>query len=102
MGNGNSPEIWEWAEYYCPWCYVAAVRLHKIMPEYQGRMKLRQRAFPLEIYGAVRLIAMSSNWKYGWRPYRSQRQSSSLLKNIGHPLHYPLSKVPGVLSNKAR
>lgn len=51
MENGNSPELWEWAEYYCPWCYVAAVRLHKIMPEYQGRVKLRQRAFPLEIYG---------------------------------------------------
>ena len=45
------PELWEWAEYYCPWCYVAAVRLHKVRPEYQGRVKLRQRAFPLEIYG---------------------------------------------------
>lgn len=45
------PELWEWAEYYCPWCYVAAVRLHKILPEYEGRVKLRQRAFPLEIYG---------------------------------------------------
>lgn len=51
MENGNIPEVWEWAEYYCPWCYVAAVRLHKIMPEYQGRVKLRQRAFPLELYG---------------------------------------------------
>ena len=51
MENGNIPELWEWAEYYCPWCYVAAVRLHKIMPEYQGRVKLRQRAFPLELYG---------------------------------------------------
>jgi predicted DsbA family dithiol-disulfide isomerase len=51
MENGNSPELWEWAEYYCPWCYVAAVRLHKIMPEYQGRVRLRARAFPLEIYG---------------------------------------------------
>jgi predicted DsbA family dithiol-disulfide isomerase len=51
MENGNSPELWEWAEYYCPWCYVAALRLHKIMPEYDGRVKLRQRAFPLEIYG---------------------------------------------------
>jgi predicted DsbA family dithiol-disulfide isomerase len=30
---------------------VAAVRLHKIMPEYQGRVRLRGRAFPLEIYG---------------------------------------------------
>jgi predicted DsbA family dithiol-disulfide isomerase len=49
--NTGIPELWEWAEYYCPWCYVAAVRLHKIMPEYQGRVKLRQRAFPLEIYG---------------------------------------------------
>jgi predicted DsbA family dithiol-disulfide isomerase len=51
MKNENIPELWEWAEYYCPWCYVAAVRLHKIMPEYQGRVKLRQRAFPLEVYG---------------------------------------------------
>ncbi len=51
MENGNLPELWEWAEYYCAWCYVAAVRLHKIMPEYQGRAKLRQRAFPLELYG---------------------------------------------------
>lgn len=51
MQDENIPELWEWAEYYCPWCYVAAVRLHKIMPEYQGRVKLRQRAFPLEIYG---------------------------------------------------
>ncbi len=51
MENGNTPELWEWAEYYCPWCYVAAVRLHKIMPEYEGRVRVRQRAFPLEIYG---------------------------------------------------
>jgi predicted DsbA family dithiol-disulfide isomerase len=51
MEHGNIPELWEWAEYYCPWCYVAAVRLHKILPEYEGRVKLRQRAFPLEVYG---------------------------------------------------
>lgn len=51
MQNGNLPELWEWAEYYCPWCYIAAVRLRKIMPEYQGRVKVRQRAFPLELFG---------------------------------------------------
>lgn len=51
MDHVHIPELWEWAEYYCPWCYVAAVRLHKILPEYEGRVKLRQRAFPLEIYG---------------------------------------------------
>ncbi|HET6594116.1 MAG TPA: DsbA family protein [Anaerolineales bacterium] len=51
LASTRIPELWEWAEYYCPWCYVAAVRLHKVMPEYQGRVKLRQRAFPLELYG---------------------------------------------------
>ena len=35
MENENIPELWEWAEYYYLWCYVAAVHLHKIMPEYQ-------------------------------------------------------------------
>jgi predicted DsbA family dithiol-disulfide isomerase len=47
----NVSELWEWAEYYCPWCYVAAVRLHTVLPEYAGRVNLRQRAFPLEVYG---------------------------------------------------
>ncbi len=51
MQNGTLPELWEWAEYYCPWCYIAAVRLHKILPEYEGRVRLRTRAFPLEVYG---------------------------------------------------
>lgn len=45
------PQLWEWAEYYCPWCYVAAARLHKVRPEYEGRVRLRTRAFPLEVYG---------------------------------------------------
>jgi len=51
MTEKNIPELWEWAEYYCPWCYIAAVRLHKILPEYQGRVRLVERAFPLEVYG---------------------------------------------------
>jgi predicted DsbA family dithiol-disulfide isomerase len=47
----NIPELWQWAEYYCPWCYIAAVRLHRIAPEYAGRVRLVERAFPLEVYG---------------------------------------------------
>jgi predicted DsbA family dithiol-disulfide isomerase len=27
------PEVWEWAEYYCPWCYITAVRLHRVQQE---------------------------------------------------------------------
>ena len=51
MTKKNIPELWEWAEYYCPWCYIAAVRLHKIMLEYHERVRLVTRSFPLEIYG---------------------------------------------------
>ena len=40
MQQDKLPEIWQWAEYYCPWCYIAAVRLHKIAPEYEGRVRL--------------------------------------------------------------
>lgn len=47
----NIPELWQWAEFYCPWCYVSAVRLYEIAPEYTGRGRLRERAFPLEVYG---------------------------------------------------
>lgn len=51
MTNASLPELWEWAEYYCPWCYIAAVRLQRILPEYEGRVRLVDRAFPLEVYG---------------------------------------------------
>ncbi len=42
-------ELWQWGEYYCPWTYVAAVRLHAIMPEFRGRARLRLRPYPLEL-----------------------------------------------------
>jgi len=51
MSELQLPELWEWAEYYCPWCYIAAVRLNKVSPEYQGKVRLREKAFPLELYG---------------------------------------------------
>lgn len=51
MQTSTVPELWVWAEYYCPWSYIAVVRLEKIAREYQGRARLIVRAFPLEIYG---------------------------------------------------
>ena len=51
MSSKDIPELWEWAEYYCPWCYISAVRLQKILHEYQGQVSLHERAFPLEIFG---------------------------------------------------
>ena len=51
MSGPALPEIWEWAEYYCPWCYIGGVRLHAIRPEYRGTVRMRIRAFPLEVVG---------------------------------------------------
>ncbi len=51
MAGTDLPEIWEWTEYYCPWSYIGTVRLQHIMPEFQGRLRLRTRAFPLEVVG---------------------------------------------------
>lgn len=45
-------ELWEWAEYFCPWCYIAATRLHKLAAEYEGRVRVVPRAYPLEVYGS--------------------------------------------------
>jgi predicted DsbA family dithiol-disulfide isomerase len=51
MLENQMVELWEWAEYYCPWCYIAAVRLDKLASEYQGRVRVVHRPFPLEVYG---------------------------------------------------
>jgi len=65
MEGTKIPELWQWAEYFCPWCYIAAVRLRKIMPEFDGRVRLRERAFPLEVYGSgapIRQDIISEIW----------------------------------------
>lgn len=52
MNKEQIPELWQWSEFYCPWCYISAVRLRKILPEFAGKVRLRERYFPLEIYGS--------------------------------------------------
>ena len=51
MSETTRAELWVWAEYYCPWCYVAATRLREVLPEYEEQVQLRIRPFPLEVYG---------------------------------------------------
>jgi predicted DsbA family dithiol-disulfide isomerase len=58
-------ELWQWGEYYCPWTYVATVRLRAVMPELQDRVTLRLRAFPLELidgYAAPRQVLEQEWW----------------------------------------
>ncbi|HET7035941.1 MAG TPA: DsbA family protein [Thermomicrobiaceae bacterium] len=51
MTPNDVPELLEWAEYSCPWCYIMTVRLRAVAPEYQGRVRTRTCAFPLEVFG---------------------------------------------------
>ena len=51
MGTTKIAELWDWVEYYCPWSYIAAVRLDKVSAEYRGKVRLVTRPFPLEVYG---------------------------------------------------
>lgn len=42
------PKIRIWAEYACPWSYIAATRLRPLMREYGGRIEVEWKALPLE------------------------------------------------------
>ena len=65
MAEGKTTELWQWSEYYCPWSYVAVVRLNAVMPEFRGRVRLRLRPFPLELidgYAAPRDVLEQEWW----------------------------------------
>ena len=42
------PTLSIWAEYTCPWAYVAAERMRPLVGEYRGRVAVRWMAVPLE------------------------------------------------------
>lgn len=64
------------------------MRLHDILPEYEGRVRLRQRAFPLEVYGSgppKRAILESEIWlaalqepKAVFKPFGSEWPTTTL------------------------
>ena len=51
MPTNRLPELWQWTEYYCPWSYIAAVRLDAVRSDFRDRVTLRIRPFPLEVVG---------------------------------------------------
>lgn len=64
MANSRA-QLWEWAEYYCPFCYITSVRLHRVGARYADRVEVRTRAFPLELVndeGAPRDILEQEWW----------------------------------------
>jgi len=39
-----------WSDYLCPWCYVAATRLHRVQEEFGDRVELEWRSYLLRPY----------------------------------------------------
>jgi predicted DsbA family dithiol-disulfide isomerase len=39
-----------WSDYLCPWCYVAATRLHRLREELAGRVAIEWRSYLLRPY----------------------------------------------------
>lgn len=43
----ETPRLRVWLEYFCPWSYIAAVRLRPLIEEYRGRVGVELKALPL-------------------------------------------------------
>lgn len=83
-------ELWQWGEYYCPWTYIAVVRLRRVMPSLAGRVSLRLRAFPLELidgFAAPRDVLAQEWWLAA-----IQEPHASFAPHSGE--HWPTTTMP--------
>jgi predicted DsbA family dithiol-disulfide isomerase len=65
MTESLPTELWQSGEYYCPWTYIAVVRLRRVMPSLADRLTLRLRAYPLELidgFAAPRDVLAQEWW----------------------------------------
>ena len=103
MNDRLIPELWEWAEYYCPWCYIAAVRLHRVAKEFEGRVTFRTRPFPLELAhgeAAPRDILQQEWWLALFRSL--VLYSPRIAATTGRRRRSPRSRQRGAPPNKGR
>jgi hypothetical protein len=49
MNDRPTPDRRECEEDYDPWCYVATGRVNRVQREYEGRVDIRVRLFPMEV-----------------------------------------------------
>jgi predicted DsbA family dithiol-disulfide isomerase len=83
-------ELWQWGEYYCPWTYIAVVRLRRVMPSLAGRVTLRFRAYPLELidgFAAPRDVLQQEWWLAA-----IQEQHAPFARHSGD--HWPTTTLP--------
>jgi predicted DsbA family dithiol-disulfide isomerase len=56
-----------WSDYLCPWCYVAATRLHRLREEFDGRVAVEWRSYLLRPHpGSARSLDEFKYYTRSW------------------------------------
>jgi predicted DsbA family dithiol-disulfide isomerase len=85
------------SDYLCPWCYVAAARLHRLQEEYKGRITLQWRSF----------LLFREDAHKGWNGYvaahwqKAQEAEPSLTFTPWQGGVYPTTTLPAHIAGKA-
>ena len=87
------------ADYLCPWCYNAAVRLREIEHAYGERVRVHWRAFPL-IPGEQPGRRVTSKTREGWQRIGAEEPRAGF---VPPPLDAPLpaSSIPAQTAAKS-
>jgi predicted DsbA family dithiol-disulfide isomerase len=85
------------SDYLCPWCYVAAARLHRLQAEYQDRLTMQWRSF----------LLFREDAHKGWNGYiaahwqKAQEAEPSLTFTPWRGTGYPTTTLPAHVAGKA-
>jgi len=85
------------SDYLCPWCYVAAVRLHRLQEEYKGRVTIRWCSF----------LLFREDAHKGWNRYvaahwhKAQEAEPTLTFTPWRGASYPTTTLPAHIAGKA-
>lgn len=86
-----------YSDYLCPWCYVAAARLHRLQEEYAGRLTIRWHSF----------LLFREDAHKGWNSYvaahwqKAQEAEPTLTFTPWRGTTYPATTLPAHVAGKA-
>lgn len=92
-------EVKVFSDYQCPWCYVGALRLHKLEDEFAGQVKLVWKSYPLAVDD-------DKNRRHGRKSETSWARAMEEEKGLNFRPHRagdpaPTSSIPAQIAGKA-
>lgn len=95
-GTGNVV-VRIFSDYLCPWCYVAAARLHDVQKEYEGQLTFQWRSF----------LLFREDAHKGWNNYvaahwqKAHEAEPALAISPWQGSGYPTTTIPAHVAGKA-